>query len=483
MKKASILLLAMLLAFTLSGSASSATERSQNIGGDFSYVYVLLEDGTAEITGCGAELPSLTRIPDTLDGHPVTSIGADAFGRFSFTELILPDTITGIGESAFASCNKLTVLTIPDSVVSIGNGAFFSCSSLREATLGAGIREIGANPFQGCEVLSQIKVSADHPYLFMIGGVLFSKPDMRLVSYPLTLSASAYAVPGGTGSIGAWAFSSCDSLVSLTIPDSVTGIGDGAFGYCAKLKDLTIGTGVRTVGANPFISSNALTQINFSADHPCLEMIGGVLISKTEQKLVYCPANLTLAAFAVPDGILHIGGAAFAGCRNLTSLTLPKGVTSIGDGAFMECSGLISLNIPEGVLSIGEAAFAGCTGLTEINLPNNLTSIAQRAFDSCSSLTGLNIPDSVTKIEDGAFASCTSLTNLTIPEGVKSIGYGAFYGCTSLHSLNIPDSVTKISAIAFDNSVMPTLIVGRGSYAKKYADTNRIPYIYADGGK
>ena len=48
----------------------------------------------------------------------------------------IPDSVTSIGDSAFAGCNSLTSITIPDSVTSIGGYAFYNCSSLTDVYYG-----------------------------------------------------------------------------------------------------------------------------------------------------------------------------------------------------------------------------------------------------------------------------------------------------------------------------------------------------------
>ena len=50
------------------------------------------------------------------------------YSCYNLTSVILPDSVTSIGESAFAGCNSLTTITIPDSVTSIGEDAFSRCA-------------------------------------------------------------------------------------------------------------------------------------------------------------------------------------------------------------------------------------------------------------------------------------------------------------------------------------------------------------------
>ena len=263
-------------------SVSSAEEKKPKTFTRGNWEYTIKEDGTTAIVKYYGSDSDLV-IPDQLDGK----------------------TVTGIGDSAFSFRSSLISVTIPDSVTSIGD-----------------------NPFYCCEELSEIIVSPGHPYLAVTDGVLFSRPDKRLVCYPNAFTSESYSVPQGIQVIGNHAFFSCESLTSVTIPDSVTNIGDSAFTGCSSLTSVTI-----------------------------------------------------------PDSVTSIGNHAFFSCESLTSVTIPDSITRIGRWTFSDCKALTSVTIPNSVTSIEDCAFSNCTSLASVTIPDSVTRILFHAFLSCDSLT------------------------------------------------------------------------------------------------
>ena len=309
----------LLIICLLSASLSANAEYEQKEYKSGGYTYIIQEDGTAEIRHYKGGEETLS-IPHYLDGRKVTSIGSFSFyNDIGIIDVIIPEGVTSIGDYAFAWSPGLRSVMIPDSV-----------------------KDVGANPFMRCMSLRFINVSPDHPYLSMNDGVLFSKPDKKIVCYPFTLYAEEYILPSGTEIIGDAAFAE-SNLISVTIPESV-----------------------REVGDNPFFRSGASTsiEIHISPNHPYLELIDGVLFSKQDKRLICYPCDSEFHEYMIPQGTTLIGNYAFYYCSNLTGAEIPDSVLTIGDYAFCYCESLTSITIPGTVTAIGCFAFDNYRDLT-----------------------------------------------------------------------------------------------------------------------
>ena len=77
-----------------------------------------------------------------------------AFRASNLSTIILPPTITVIGQSAFAGCCDLSLINIPFGVTELPRFAFSSCDSLRELHLPKSIKNVGTEALpSGLEVL------------------------------------------------------------------------------------------------------------------------------------------------------------------------------------------------------------------------------------------------------------------------------------------------------------------------------------------
>ena len=166
--------------------------------------------GWSKFIGCRS-LTSLV-IPDS-----VTNIGDYAFWNCrSLTNIVIPNSVTSIGDNAFEYCFSLSNLIIPDGVTSIGDGAFVGCTSLSSVVIPDSVSCIGNNAFWGCESLTDIVIPN-------------SVTSIWESAFYGCSSLTEVVIPDSVTSIGDKAFHTCSSLTNIDIPDSVTSIGDGAF--------------------------------------------------------------------------------------------------------------------------------------------------------------------------------------------------------------------------------------------------------------
>lgn len=97
------------------------------------------------------------RIPESIDGETVTTIGPGCFqGCEGLTTIILPDSITAISPKAFAGCSGLRGLYLPEGTGSIGRDAFAGCISLEAIYVPSSVTHIASGCFDDCASLLYI---------------------------------------------------------------------------------------------------------------------------------------------------------------------------------------------------------------------------------------------------------------------------------------------------------------------------------------
>lgn len=288
----------------------------------------------------------------------VVEIGDYAFAKVNgsigtIITSINSNTLTTIGESAFAGCTRLARVNL-DSITTIGANAFAGCTALTNVSLGDNITEIAEGTFSGATTLATINLGN----IVVIGDSAFancSKLNDIVVNKVTSIGNNAFAnaraltsiALNRTVSIGNNAFNGASALVTVNMPVVET-IGQGAFTGTA-ITSIAIPNTIKNVEIIAFYGAKSLTKITNSAGQDTATINnyafvdGGVLYTRTANNniaLSCYPASKADATYTVVEGTKYVLAFAGAGNTNITKLVLPNSLKAVGNLAFYGASKL-----------------------------------------------------------------------------------------------------------------------------------------------
>ena len=396
------------------------------------------------------------------------------------TEIVIPESVTSIGNYAFRNCSSLTSVTIPESVTSIGNYAFQNCSSLRSVTIPDSVTRIRDYAFSGCSSLTSV------------------------------------TIPERVTSIGDYAFSGCGQLKSVTIPGSLRIIGDYAFRNCTALADVYYG-GSEAQWKNISIGNNNGPLTNATLHYGLIPEIytisydsnGGKDAPASQQKTQNIPLTLsdirpthenssagTYSVRLTPND----GGQSSSILRTARTTTYSfKGWNTAADGSgtdyvpgasytadadvtlyaqWESTTKTAPVTLPE--LARDDAVFKGWAESrdAESGVMGEYTPTGNVTLYAVWHRADLVLPASLHTVESEAFTG-GAFTYVFIPETVARIDGNAFAFCPKLAYAQFAGADTVIDPAAFDGVTGLTIIAPGGSTAETFAAAHGFDFLPA----
>ena len=337
-------------------------------------------------------------IPDTVE-----TISARVFkNKTGLTKIVIPKTMTYIGEEAFYGCSKLATLEFAPGGTKelvIGVKAFYN-TSITQLNIASRVTEIQDSAFYGIDVTELV-------------------------------------IPEGVKKIGVSAFQNCSYLTKVELPKSLEEL----------VESKKTVSSVEYNAITAFNNCTKLTEIKVHKDNAKYAAQQGILYKKDSNGVItdLCVASRgATGEIVIPNTVTKIWAQAFMNNENITSVKF-------------------SAELPEGnELDIEAEAFWWCKALAYVELPKGLKTVPQGLFYYCNVLEEIYIPNTVTLIKNKAFNGCTALTTVTFEPGTEplvfesggmdsSTGYyySIFSGCTNLKKLKFPERTTEIGDYLF----------------------------------
>lgn len=220
-------------------------------------------------------------------GNKIEKIGNSAFQGFNFISVKIPDSVTSLGQYAFAS-NKLKSITIGNGLTYICGEAFSKNPVLQTVVIGKNVKTIDHNAFKGCNLQN-------------------------------------LTIPDNVQVIGEGAFAENEYLTSVKFPSALENIPDNCFSGCKTIMELNIPASVKTIGTGAFHMCTGLNYLYFE-ENSQLTSIGHAAFSGS-----------AISQLKMPDTVEEIGNGAFQFNTSLVSVYLSSHMKSIGKLAFAYC--------------------------------------------------------------------------------------------------------------------------------------------------
>ena len=328
----------------------------------------------------------------------------------------IPDSVTEIGQGAFANLSGLKTIIIPGSVKKIDKNAFQSNSTLERVIMEEGVEEIGDTAFYYCAKLKEAQL------------------------------------PHSLKSIGVMGFSSCHSLEEIIIPEKVTTLSNETFIY-GGLKNVSLPDGLQSIQDNVFRECpltevsipSTVTNISSSAFADCKKL--SEIHLNQNQNFVYENGML------MPNNKESVLFVSSAQLSNTDTLTIPDGVKEFTTG-IGETNNIVKIKIPASLEKIGSASNFPKTISTIIVDSGNSTFVSEngilyekntkKLLMCYSKDSNITIQEGILALGEGSFFQAVNATNVVLPDSLKSIGANVFRYSPKIQSLKIGKNVSYI---------------------------------------
>ena len=355
--------------------------------------------------------------------------------------LTLPETVTAIGEGAFADLSGLKTIIIPGTVKEIRQNAFRNNADLENVILQEGVEVIGDRAFQECGNLKNVELPES---LIEIGASAFFRCS----------SINNIIIPSKIEIINAYTFYYCTSLTNIELPEGLQMIGSMSFGECNSLEEIYIPGSVNSINSTAFMRCTSLNNIEVASgnQHYKYDEASGMLITTDGTNIVFISAAILRSTntLNIPQGVTSFT-TSISDYGNITTIIIPTSLERIGTAEIFP-STISNVEVAEGnnyftvenecLYNKNKTNLIMCfTKDSTVKLADTLTTVNDFSFRQAPNIEQVNFPDAVTTIGNQVFPdNAIHIKNINIGPNVISINplfkYINYYGEVTIDANN-----------------------------------------------
>lgn len=337
--------------------------------------------------------------------------------------LKIPDTVTKIGEGAFAQVAGLKTIIIPGSVKEIGTNAFTNNLTLETVIMEEGVQIIGTTAFSNCQKLKNISMPE-------------SLLEIKYGAFYKCLLVEKIKIPSKITRIERDTFGGANSLKEIVLSENTEIILSGAFAF-TSFEEIVLPKKIKEIESGVFNGNLKLSNIMVEGENPQYVYETGMLMSKNKENIVFISDKYLkdINIFTIPEGVRRFN-ISLNNYTNITKIIIPETIEYVSGE-----------NLP---ISINEIELVSTNTKYSVNKNKKIlyTKDTKEMVICYSKEENIDLrEEEILKIGNFAFKQATNAQYIILPNLLKSIGTQVFNTCKRVEEIKIGANVNYIDPL------------------------------------
>lgn len=337
--------------------------------------------------------------------------------------LKIPDTVTKIGEGAFAQVAGLKTIIIPGSVKEIGTNAFTNNLTLETVIMEEGVQIIGTTAFSNCQKLKNISMPE-------------SLLEIKYGAFYKCLLVEKIKIPSKITRIERDTFGGANSLKEIVLSENTEIILSGAFAF-TSFEEIVLPKKIKEIESGVFNGNLKLSNIMVEGENPQYVYETGMLMSKNKENIVFISDKYLkdINIFTIPEGVRKFN-ISLNNYTNITKIIIPETIEYVSGE-----------NLP---ISINEIELVSTNTKYSVNKNKKIlyTKDTKEMVICYSKEENIDLrEEEILKIGNFAFKQATNAQYIILPNLLKSIGTQVFNTCKRVEEIKIGANVNYIDPL------------------------------------